>query len=72
MKPLDEKRLKDFIGLIESRKAYTEEIARFEAVLKICRPEFEEKLKTNIERNRAWLNATENNIIAVCKLIAEA
>lgn len=69
---LNEKRLKDLIGMVESRAAYVEEIARFEAVLKICRPEFEEKLKVNIERNRAWLNATENNITTVCKLIAEA
>ncbi len=68
---INEKYLKDLSKMIENHNVYLEDIARFEEVLKICRPEFENKLNTNIERNKAWLRATENNILATCKLIVE-
>jgi len=68
---MDVKQLEKLKVAIQNREIYAEEVARFESVLKVCRPEFEEKLTANIERNRAWLRACEDTIKQYCKLIAE-
>lgn len=71
MSVLNEMRIKDIIRMIENRNAYIKEIARFELMLKICKAEFKERLTVDIEYNKAWLHATERNIVATCRLIAE-